>query len=51
MDDFLDKFQVSKLNQDEINYLNIPITTNEIEALKSLKSPNQNKPQDQMFLV
>jgi hypothetical protein len=31
MDDFPDRYHVSKLNQDQINYLNSPITPKEIE--------------------
>ena len=37
MDEFLDRYQVSKLNQDQINYLNSPITHKEIEdVIKNL---------------
>jgi hypothetical protein len=32
MDNFLDRYQVPKLNQDQINHLNSPITPKEIEA-------------------
>ena len=43
MDDFLDRYQLPKLNQDQVNYLNGSITPNEIKAvIKSLptkKSP------------
>jgi len=43
MDNFLDRYQVPKLNQEQINHLNNPITPKEIEAvIKSLpikKSP------------
>ena len=43
MDKFLDKYQVPKLNQDQINDLNSPITPREIEAvinsLPTKKSP------------
>ena len=43
MDNFLDRYQVTKLNQDQINHQNSPITPKEIEAvIKSLptkKSP------------
>jgi len=43
MDNFLDKYHVPKLNQDQINHLNNPITPKEIESvIKSLpikKSP------------
>ena len=38
---FLDRYQVLKLNQDEINHLNIPITPKEIEAvIRSLPTKN-----------
>ena len=33
MENFLDRYQVSKLNQDQINDLNSPISPKEIEAL------------------
>jgi hypothetical protein len=50
MDNFLERYQVTKLNQDQINHLNIPITQNEIEAvIKSL--PTKQKAQDQVLLV
>jgi dsRNA-specific ribonuclease len=43
MDKFLDKFQVPKLNQDQVNDLNSPISPKEIEAvinsLQVKKSP------------
>jgi len=43
VDNFLDRYQVPKLNQDQINHVNNPITPKEIEAvIKSLptkKSP------------
>ena len=49
MDTFLDRYQVQKLNQNQINYLNIPITPKEIEgALNSLPT---KKAQDQMGLA
>ena len=32
MDKFLDRYQLPNLNQDQINYLNSPITPKEIEA-------------------
>ena len=41
MDNFLDRSQVSKLNQDQINHLNRPITVNVIEA--AIKSLPMNK--------
>ena len=33
MDDFLDRYYVPKLNQDQVNYLNSPTTPKEIEAV------------------
>jgi hypothetical protein len=48
MDNFLDKYQVPKLNQDQINYLNSPISPKEIEAvINSL--PIKNKPEPDEF--
>jgi hypothetical protein len=44
MNNFLDRYQVSKLNQDQINYLNGPITPKEIEAI--IKSLPTKKSQD-----
>jgi hypothetical protein len=50
MDKFLDTYQVPKLNQDQINDLNSPISPKEIEVvINSL--PTKNKAQDQMSLV
>jgi hypothetical protein len=41
MDNFLDRCQIPKLNQDHINHLNRPITPKEIEAIiKSLPTKN-----------
>jgi hypothetical protein len=49
MDNFLDRYQVPKLYQDQINDLNSPITPKEIEvAVSSL--PTKKSP-DQMGLV
>jgi hypothetical protein len=43
MDDFLDRYQVPKLNNDHINDLNSPLTHKEIEAvINSL--PTKKKP-------
>jgi hypothetical protein len=43
MDNFLDRYQLPKLNQDQINDLNSPISPKEIEAfinsLPANKSP------------
>ena len=50
MDKFLDRYQVSKLNQDKVNDLNSPISHKEIEAvINSL--PTKKKAQVQMGLV
>jgi hypothetical protein len=47
MDKFLDRYQVPKLNQDQDNDLNSPISRKEIEAvINSL--PTKKKGQDQM---
>jgi hypothetical protein len=41
MDNFLDSYQVPKLNQDQTNHLNSPINPKEIEAvIKSLPGPD-----------
>ena len=49
MDNFLDRYQVPKLNQDQINHLNSPITPKEIEAV--INSLPNKKAQDLMGLV
>jgi hypothetical protein len=56
MDNFLDTYQVPKLNQDQINDLNNPISPKVIEAvINSLptkkKKKKKKKAQDQMGLV
>ena len=47
MDNFLDRYQVPKLNQDQINDLNSPISPKEIEAiinsLPTKKSPGPDR--------
>jgi len=47
MDNFLNRYQVPKLNQEQINHLNNPITPKEIEAvikgLKTKKSPGPDR--------
>jgi hypothetical protein len=44
MDNFLDKYQVPKVNQDQINYINSLISPKEIEAaINSLPNNNKNK--------
>jgi hypothetical protein len=49
MDNFLDRHQIPKLNQDQINPLNSPITPKEIEAV--INGLPTKKGQDQMGLV
>jgi hypothetical protein len=50
MDKFLDRYQLPKLNQDQVDLLNSPISPKEIEAvINSL--PAKKKAQDQMGLV
>jgi hypothetical protein len=49
MDSFLDRYWVPKLNQDQINHLNSPITPKEIEAfIKSPPTKKKKKSQDQI---
>jgi hypothetical protein len=44
MNNFLDRYQVIKLNQDQINDLNSPISPKEIEAvINSLPSRKKKK--------
>jgi hypothetical protein len=48
MDDFLDRYQVPKLNQDKINHVNSPITPKGIEAV--IKSfPTKKSPGPDVF--
>jgi hypothetical protein len=48
MDNFLARYQVLKLNQDQINHLNSPIIPKEIEAIiKSL--PTKKRPGPDRF--
>jgi hypothetical protein len=49
MDKFLDRYQVPKLNQDQVNDLKSPISPKEIEAV--INSLPAKKAQDQMGLV
>ena len=49
MNKFLDRYQVTKLNQDQVNDLNSPISPKEIEAVNN--SLPTKKAQDQMGLV
>ena len=49
MDKFLDRYQVPKLNQDQVNDLKSPISPKEIEAV--INSLPVKKSQDQIGLV
>ena len=44
MDKFLDRYQVPKLNQDQINNLNSPISPKEIEAVNNSLKKKKKKP-------
>ena len=46
MDRFLEKFNLPRLNQEEIKIMNNPITSTEIEAV--VKNLPKTKTQDQM---
>ena len=46
MDRFLEKFNLPRLNQEEIEIMNNPVTSTEIEAL--VKNLPKTKAQDQM---
>ena len=41
MDRFLDKFSLPRLNQEEIEIMNNPITSTEIEAVVKKSTPKQ----------
>jgi hypothetical protein len=49
MDNFLDRYQVTKLNQFQIAHLNSHIMPKEIEAVIKISQPKTS--QDQMGLV
>jgi hypothetical protein len=44
MDNFLDRYQIPKLNQDQISHLNSPITPKEVEVYRSLPNKNSSGP-------
>ena len=48
LDRFLEKFNLSRLNQEEIEIMNNPITSTEIEAVIKKKISPKTKAQDQM---
>jgi hypothetical protein len=49
MNKVLDRYQILKLNQDQINDLNYPIFPKELETV--INSPQHQKAQDMMGLV
>ena len=50
MDRFLEKFNLPKLNQDEIEITNNPIASTEIEAvIIKKKTPKKQKPRTRWF--
>ena len=51
MEKFLDRYQVPKLNQDQVNDLNSPISPKEIEAVINSLPTKKKKAQDPMGLV
>ena len=48
MDEFLEKYNLPKLNQEKTENLNRPITSTEIKTVKKKKIFQQTKAQDQM---
>ena len=46
MDTFLESYKLPRLNQEEIEYMNRPITSNEIESV--IKNLPTNKIEDEM---
>ena len=49
MDNFLDRYHIPKLNQDQKDHLNSPITPKEIKVV--IESLPTKQAQDQMLLV
>jgi hypothetical protein len=47
MDKFLDRYQVPNLNKDQVNDLNSPISTKEIEAVINIL-PTKKNPRTRM---
>ena len=50
MDRFLEKFDLPRLNQEEIEIMSNPITSTEVEAVIKKKISQKTKAQDQMAL-
>jgi hypothetical protein len=44
MDSFLDRYHIPKLNQEQVNYLNRPISHREIEVIKNLPTKKSTGP-------
>ena len=51
MDKLLDRYQIPKLNQDQVNDLNSPVSPKEIEAVINSLPAKKKKAQDQIDLV
>jgi hypothetical protein len=51
MDKFIDRYQIRKLNQDQTNDLNSPISPKEIEGVINSLPTKKKKAQDQMGLI
>ena len=49
MDRFLDKFNLSRLNQEDREIMNNPVTSTEIEAVIKKKKSHKTKVQDEMI--
>ena len=49
MDRFLEKFKPPRMNQEELEIVNNPITSTEIESVIKKKSPQRQKPRTRGF--
>ena len=49
MDRFLEKFNLPRMNQEEIEIMNNPVTSTEIEAVIKNPPPPQKKPKNKWF--
>ena len=50
MDNFLDRYQIPKINQDQLDHLNSPIIPKDIKGVIEIL-PIKKKAQDQIVLV
>jgi hypothetical protein len=48
MDNFLVRYQIPKLNKDQLNHLNSPLTPKKIEVVITSPPTKKKKAQDQM---